>query len=58
MASEVQEQALSPHNSLWPFALAVAVFVILVGIMTHPIVLGVGAMLAVAAVIGWGLEKQ
>ncbi len=58
IASEVQEQALSPHNSFWPLALAVALFVILVGILTHPIVLGVGAVLAVVAVIGWGLEKQ
>jgi hypothetical protein len=58
IASEVQEQALSPHHSLWPLALAVALFVILVGIMTHPVVLGVGAVLAVAAGIGWGLEKH
>ncbi len=58
MASEVQERGPSSHNSFWPLALAVAIFVILVGIMTHPIVLGVGAVLAVVAVIGWGLEKQ
>jgi hypothetical protein len=56
-ARVVREEALRPNTSLWPFALAVAIVVILVGVMTNPVVLGLGAALVVAAVIGWSLER-
>lgn len=52
------EQAIGPHKSVWPFALAVALLVLLIGLMIHPIVLGIGALLTIAAIIGWGFEKR
>jgi len=47
------------HTSYWPFILAVALIIVLLSIMiTSVIVFGVGVVLVVAAVIGWGLEKR
>jgi len=54
----VQEQALSPQRSIWPFGLAVALIIMLVGLITNPLILGVGVVLTVAAIIGWGLERR
>ena len=45
-------------RSYWPLALALALMVMLVGLLIHPIVLGIGAVLAAAAIIGWGLERR
>lgn len=45
-------------RSYWPFALAVAIMVMLVGLLIHPVVLGIGVVLAAAAIIGWGLERR
>ena len=55
-----QEQTISvsAYKSYWPFALAVALIILLMGIMTNPIVLGVGVILTIAAVVGWGLERR
>ena len=58
LSPEVQEQALRSHTSYWPFALAVASFVLLMGLITNPVVLAIGAVLTAAAVIGWGLEHR
>ena len=49
-------QALHAKKSYWPFALSFAVLVMMVGVVTHPIVLGIGVALAIVAIIGWGLE--
>ena len=49
-------QALHAKKSYWPFALSLAVLVSMIGVVTHPIVLGLGLALAVVAIIGWGLE--
>ena len=54
----VQEQALHPYTSFWPFALAVALFILLLGVITSPVVLVVGAVLAVGSIIAWGLERR
>ena len=54
----VQEQALQPSTSYWPFALAVALSILLLGVITGPVVLAVGAVLTAAAVIAWGLERR
>jgi hypothetical protein len=54
----VQGQALQPSNSYWPFALAVALSILLLGVITGPVVLAVGAVLTAAAVIAWGLEHR
>jgi len=36
----------------------VALFITLLGVVTHPIVFGVGLALIAAAMIGWGLEHR
>ena len=53
-----QEQALSHQRSIWPFGLAVALIILLVGLITNPVVLGIGVVLTVAAIVGWGLERR
>jgi len=54
----VQGQALQPSTSYWPFALAVALSILLLGVITGPVVLAIGAVLTAAAVIAWGLERR
>ena len=49
---------MSPHMSYWPFTLAVALCILFVGVILHPVVLWIGVALAVIAVIGWSLERQ
>jgi hypothetical protein len=56
LTPEQMAQAINAKKSYWPFALAVAVFIALIGVVTHPIVIGIGTLLAVVAIIGWGLE--
>ena len=47
------------HTSYWPFALAVALVIVLVSIMmTNPVVFGIGVVSVAVAAIGWGLEKR
>jgi hypothetical protein len=58
VSKEALEQTLGTHTSYWPFALAVALIVVLLGIMTHPIVFGIGVVSVAAAAIGWGLENK
>jgi len=54
----VQEEAIKSHLSVWPFTLAVALAVLLMGFITQPIILGVGVVLVIVAVIGWGVERR
>ena len=49
-------QAIKAKKSYWPFALSLAILVSMVGVVTNPIVLGIGIVLAIIAIIGWGLE--
>jgi Cytochrome c oxidase subunit IV len=49
-------QALHAKKSYWPFALSFAILISMVGVVTHPVVLGIGVALAIVAIIGWGLE--
>ena len=53
-----QEQALGPQRSVWPFSVAIALIILLVGLITNPVVLGIGVVLTVAAIVGWGLERR
>ena len=54
-----QEQALGPQKSFWPLGLAIALIILLFGIVSNSlIVMGIGVVLSVAAVIGWGLEQR
>ncbi len=58
-AKATQEQALGPQKSYWPLGLALALIILLLGIITNLIFLvGIGVVLTVAAVIGWGLEQR
>lgn len=58
VSKEALEQAIKAHKSYWPFALALALIIMLVGVIVHPIVLGVGLALVAVAIIGWGLEHH
>ncbi len=58
ISKAAREQAISPHQSVWPFALAFALLVLLMGFITHPVILGVGVVLVIVAVIGWGFERR
>ncbi|HEY1354484.1 MAG TPA: cytochrome c oxidase subunit 4 [Ktedonobacteraceae bacterium] len=49
---------LSPRPSFWPVVLALTLVITCIGVITHPILLGVGAALTVAAIIGWMCEKH
>lgn len=53
-----QVEALKPHPSVWPFALAVSLMVLLIGLITYPVLLGIGVLLTIASIIGWSLERQ
>jgi len=53
-----QEQKLSPQPSFWPIVLALTLVIVCVGVIAHPILLGVGAVLTVVAAIGWMREKH
>lgn len=49
-------RAVDAKKSYWPFALSFAILISMIGIVTHPIVLGIGVVLIIIAIIGWGLE--
>lgn len=57
-AKAAQEHALGPQKSIWPFGLAVALIIMLLGLVSNQIVFGIGAVLSIAAVIAWGLERR
>jgi uncharacterized membrane protein YecN with MAPEG domain len=58
-AKATQEQALGPQKSYWPLGLALTLIILLLGIITNLVFLvGIGVVLTVAAVIGWGLEQR
>jgi hypothetical protein len=54
----VTEEELMPRPSLWPFALAVSVAIMLSGFVLNPIVLGIGVILVIASIMGWNLERR
>ncbi len=54
----VTEEELLPRPSLWPFALAVSVVIMLGGFVINPIVLVIGVILVIASIIGWNLERR
>lgn len=54
----LRKQDFHSYSSYWPLALALAMIIALVGVMTSPIVLGIGVVLIAAAIIGWGLERR
>lgn len=58
LTDEELEKAISPRPSLWPFALAFAIIIMFMGLIIHPIVLGLGVLLVIVAIIGWALERR
>ena len=54
----VSIEEVSPKPSYWPLALTVSISVLLMGIMIHPIVIGVGAFLVIVSIMGWMLERR
>ena len=57
-AKTVQAQITGPYSSYWPLTLAVALSLVLLGIIINPIILAVGVALTIGAIIGWGLERR
>jgi len=45
--------AHQPAPSIWPVTLATGVGLAAVGVLTSPIVLGAGALIAALALVGW-----
>ncbi len=54
----IDPDKLVPRASIWPFALAIAIVVLCIGLVLNPIVLGIGAVLVIVAIIGWGVERR
>jgi hypothetical protein len=55
---KIDEAAISPRPSYWPVVLALALVVLLVGSITHIIVLGIGVALVVISILGWSFERR
>jgi hypothetical protein len=54
----VSEEEITPRPSYWPLALAVALVFLLLGTISHPIVMAVGAILVIGCIIGWSIERR
>lgn len=54
----VSVEEIMPKPSYWPLALAVSFIVLLMGIMISWIVIVIGAVLVIASVMGWSLERR
>ncbi len=54
----VDEQALNPRPSYWPFLLAFSAAVLLLGAVSNLIILGLGVLFLLVSIIGWILERR
>jgi hypothetical protein len=55
----VDEKSIrTPRPSYWPLALAFSLAVVLAGAISSLIVLGIGVLLVILSIIGWGLERR
>jgi hypothetical protein len=54
----VSVDEISPKPSFWPLATTISISVLLMGIMVHPIMIGVGVLLLIASIMGWMLERR
>lgn len=55
----VDEKSIrTPRPSYWPLCLAFSLAVVLAGAISSLIVLGIGVLLVVVSMIGWGLERR
>lgn len=59
LSPEAMERAVAAKKSYWPFLLAVALSISLLGVVLFSnILLIIGVVLVIGAVIGWGLERH
>jgi hypothetical protein len=56
-AEQIDVQKIAPRHSYWPIALAFSLIVAFIGLADSPIVLGIGVLMIIVSVIGWGLER-
>ena len=54
----VSVEEIMPKPSYWPLALAVSFVVLSMGIIISWIVIAVGAILMIASIMGWALERR
>ncbi|HTI14122.1 MAG TPA: hypothetical protein VL461_06040 [Dictyobacter sp.] len=54
----VNADDVMPKPSFWPLGLALAIAIILYGILSTPIIIGVGFVLVVVMTVGWVLERR
>lgn len=52
------EERLMPRPSIWPLALTFSLSVMFLGLAYNPLVLGIGSLLVIGSIIGWGLERR
>ena len=57
-AAKEQEGLHAPKPSYWPFILAVGLTLAFGGMLLHPAVVAVGAVIALAAIVAWGVEPH
>lgn len=48
----------TPRPSIWPLCLAFSLAVVLAGAISSLIVLGIGVLLVIVSIIGWGVERR
>lgn len=48
----------TPRPSYWPLCLAFSLAVVLAGAISSLIVLGIGVLLVVVSIVGWGVERR
>ncbi len=59
LSPEAMQRVIDGKKSYWPFLLALAISITLFGIVLFAnILVGIGIVLVIAAVIGWGLERH
>jgi hypothetical protein len=54
----VSVEEIMPKPSYWPLALAVSFVVLSMGIIISWIVIAIGAILMIASIMGWALERR
>ena len=59
LTPEAMERLVASKKSYWPFLLAAAISIALLGVVLFSnIILIIGIVLVIVAVIGWGLERH
>ncbi len=57
--AKIDEAVISPRQSFWPLALALALVVLFMGAITNSIIiLAIGVVLVLVAILGWSFERR